>query len=403
MSALRVPLALGAIAAVVALACSDNSGPGVTPRTIEIISGDGQGALPGEIAPEPLRVRVVGSDQQPLAGASVGWTVTSGEATVAPAQSRTDARGEAETRVTINGTSSVEVRATVGGLSPVTFSIPVLDPCLITSARPISLDVTVTGTLQALDCGLLEGRFLDLYSFRISSQQLVTLRVRATTFDPLGVIFAREPNGGYFDRGSVADTVDANRVAVGRWILPAGDYLVASTSWDGPATGAYELLLSTTSAAPEGCAPVWIMRGVTTAQVLAATDCTDSPGPFHRDVFLLILWFGERVTLTHSSAAFAPRLRLLRRGGALIAEADGSATGTALINFTSDETALYIVHATSALAEKSGAYTLAVITPGPGAAASRINSSDAPVLGSARILSSHVQGSLSSQGTGRHR
>lgn len=362
MSARRLHFALGAIVALAGLACSDGTGP-VTPSVIEIVAGDGQGALPGEMAPDPLRVRVTGSDGQPLAGATVGWAVTSGQATVAPTESRTDAGGHAETRVTINGTSSVAVRATVGGLSPVTFSIPVLDPCQITSARPISLDVPVTGTLQALDCDLFEGGFLDLYSFRLGSQQLVTLRVRATTFDPVGIIFSRESNGGYFDRGFVADTVDASRLAVGRWILPAGDYIVAPTSGDGLVTGAYELLLSATSAAPGGCEPVWVMRGITTAQVLAPTDCTDALGPFHRDVFFIVIWRGERVTLTHSSAEFAPRLRLLRRGGALITEADGSATGTALISFTSDETSLYIVHATSALAGRSGAYTLAVIAP----------------------------------------
>lgn len=97
---------------------------------------------------------------------------------------------------------------------------------------------------------------------------------------------------------------------------------------------------------------------------------TDSPGPFHRDVFFIILWFGERVTLTQSSAEFAPRLRLLRRLGALITEADGSATGTAAINFTSDETSLYIVHATSVVAARLGAYTLAAINPVAGVSAS---------------------------------
>jgi hypothetical protein len=360
MNARRRRIASRAIIALLALACSDGSGPGVTPRVVEIVSGDGQGALPGEMAPEPLRVRVTGSDGDPLAGATVGWAVTSGEATVNPTQSRTDAAGHAETRVTINGTSSVEVRAMVGGLPPVTFLIPVIDPCVISSARPISLEVTVRGTLQQLDCDLGDGRFRDLYSFSVSGQQLVTLRVRAPTFDPFVTVFSRESNG-YFDRGDAVDTVDASRVAVGRWILPAGDYLVSPTSWDGSVTGAYELLLSATSGPQGGCEPVWVMRGVTTAQVLTATDCTDAPGPFYQDVFFMVLWRSERITLTHSSSEFAPRLRLLRRGGALITEADGSATGTALINFTSDETSLYILHATSALAGRTGAYTLAVI------------------------------------------
>lgn len=155
-------------------------------------------------------------------------------------------------------------------------------------------------------------------------------------------------------------------------------------------TGAYDLLLSPASGAADGCESVFIMRGVTTEQRLATTDCTDTPGPFYRDVFFVILWIGERVTLTQSSAAFAPRLRLLRRGGTLITEADGSVTGTAAITFTSDETSLYIVHATSAVAARSGAYTLAAINPVASASAAPFTAESWPASRRAITVQSSV-------------
>lgn len=370
---MNMPGKLAAVRAIVillVLACSDNTGPGNRPHAIEIVSGDGQGALPGEAAPEPLRVRVTADDGRPIAGASVRWSVTGGEATLTPTQSTTNVDGVAETRVTLGETTSgAEVQATTAGLPPATFSVSALNPCQPSSARPLTIDVTTTGALRTADCNLGDGRFWDFYVFTLGTQQALTARLRTPTFDPFFAIFARTPNGAYYQRGGTFDTVDARRSTVSTWILPAGDYEASASSWDVGVTGAYELMVSPTSGAADGCESVFVMRGVTTEQRLATTDCTDTPGPFYRDVFFVILWVGERVTLTQSSADFAPRLRLLRRTGTLITEADGSATGTAAISFTSDETSLYIVHATSAVAARSGAYTLAAINPLAGASA----------------------------------
>lgn len=222
-----------------------------------------------------------------------------------------------------------------------------------------------------MDCDLGDGRFRDFHAFTLGTQQTLNARLRTPTFDPSFSVFARAPNGAYYQRGGTFDTVDARRSAVSTWILPAGEYEAGASSWDLGVTGAYELTLATASATADRCEGVFVVRGVTTEQRLATTDCTDSPGSFYVDVFFVVLWAGERVTLTQSSGEFAPRLRLLRRSGGLISEADGTATGTALIGFISDETSVYIVHATSVIAGRSGTYTLAVIDPGTAATPSR--------------------------------
>ena len=319
------------------------------------------------------------------------WSVTSGEATLTPSQSTTNGEGVAETRVTLGETASgAEVQATTSGLPPATFSVSALDPCLPSSARPLTIDVLATGMLRTVDCDLGDGRFRDFHAFTLGTQQALTARLRAPTFDPYFSVFARAPNGVYYERGGTVDTDDASRSAVSAWILPAGDYEATASSLDLGVTGAYDLLLSPASGAADGCESVFIMRGVTTEQRLATTDCTDTPGPFYRDVFFVILWIGERVTLTQSSAAFAPRLRLLRRGGTLITEADGSVTGTAAITFTSDETSLYIVHATSAVAARSGAYTLAAINPVASASAAPFTAESWPASRRAITVQSSV-------------
>lgn len=94
---------------LVGLACSDSGAPtppppSITPKALQIVSGDGQRALRGGDLAAPLRVRLIGSDDEPLSGTAVQWTVTEGQATIDPAQSTTGPSGEAETRVTLGAT-----------------------------------------------------------------------------------------------------------------------------------------------------------------------------------------------------------------------------------------------------------------------------------------------------------
>ena len=132
------PAACIALLALSALACGDDGGgDGLTPppppppppsvQELQIVSGNGQIARPGA-AVAPLRVRVVGSDGAPFAGASVEWSVTEGQASLDPARGPTDAAGEAETHVEQGTVGAIVVRAEVASLTPVTFSITIVNP-----------------------------------------------------------------------------------------------------------------------------------------------------------------------------------------------------------------------------------------------------------------------------------
>ena len=129
---LKYAALLSVLLALSALACGDGTAPdppAISPQELQIVAGDGQMAATGTAVAAPLRVRVIGSDDQPLAGATVRWSITMGQATLAPSQSTTNASGDAETQVTLGTTvGPVGVRATVANLTPVTFSITAVDP-----------------------------------------------------------------------------------------------------------------------------------------------------------------------------------------------------------------------------------------------------------------------------------
>jgi Big-like domain-containing protein len=368
MCRLHSPAAvLAGLLAVAGLACGGNDSntgpPPVTPTELRLVSGDNQGALRGDGADEPLRVRALGSDAQPAPGAPVRWAVTQGEATLEPTQSVTDVNGDTETHFTAGAAlGDVLVSATLEGAAPVVFTVTTLDPCFW--MKRLELETTATGVLRPLDCPDESGLFWDLYAFTVPTQQAVTIRTHADNFDTRSWLL--NFNGlRFLGRAGMIDSTDTDHEAVVKVILAPGDYLAGASAFRVGTTGSYELRVSGTSAEAGSCEDeVWIVRGITTDQQLTPSDCVDSSGRVYQDAFSLILWAGERVSLTQTSSQFRPRLRLLRRSGAVLAEVDGTAQGAATIDFTADlARGEYIVVASSTNAQQSGAYGLAVTEP----------------------------------------
>lgn len=363
----KCPSVLGTLLALSALACGGNDSntgpPPVTPTELRLVSGDNQGALRGDGAGEPLRVRALGSDAQPAPGASVRWALAQGEAILEPTQNVSDVNGEAETRFTAGATlGTVLVSATVEGAAPVVFTVTTLDPCFW--MKRLRLETTASGVIRPLDCPDESGLFWDLYAFTVPTQQAVTIRTQSDNFDTRSWLL--NFNGlRFLGRAGMVDSTETHHEAVVKVILTPGDYLAGASTFRVGTTGPYELRVSGTPAEAGSCEEeVWVVRGITTDQQLTPTDCVDSSGRFYRDAFSLILWAGERVSFTQTSSQFRPRLRLLRRSGDVLAEADGDAAGAATIDFTADLTrGEYIVAASSANAQRSGAYSLTVTEP----------------------------------------
>jgi hypothetical protein len=360
--------------ALQSVACSDPGGPDVTPRELQQLSGGEQTSRRGDDAPQPLRVRVMGSDGQPLGGATVQWTVASGQAAMDPATSATNASGEAEARVTnIATVGDVVIRASVQGFPSLiaTFIVTALDPCLIESIPAYELGTSLTGALRPLDCEFSDGSLHDFYRFALTAQQAVSIRVRSDSIAPpeIGLWNLQENR----NRGSVVTSAFEARMKA---ILAPGVYAIGVTSLSLPAFGPYELASSQTSTSAEQCEVVFVVRGIAVAQQLAPTDCADDAGAFH-DMFHLALHTDDRVILTMASTQFGPRIRLVHElSGEVMADVDGSATGVAMIDFTAQSTAMYTIHSSSAAAQQSGTYTLAVSHPPSAAVKPRLTSVD---------------------------
>ncbi len=77
--------------------CSDDAPtePVETPG-LTIVSGNGQSGIAGQELDDPLIIRVTTESGEPVEGASVAWTVTTGGGSADPGPLTTDANGEAQ-------------------------------------------------------------------------------------------------------------------------------------------------------------------------------------------------------------------------------------------------------------------------------------------------------------------
>ena len=96
---------------------------GPLPATLEIVSGNGQQAAPGDILAQPLMIEVRDQYGNPLTGAAVTFTVTAGGGALSVTNATTGASGRAATTLTLGrrpGTNIVV--ATVSDVDPASFT-----------------------------------------------------------------------------------------------------------------------------------------------------------------------------------------------------------------------------------------------------------------------------------------
>jgi hypothetical protein len=221
----------------------------------------------------------------------------------------------------------------------------------------MTTESTVDGRLHPLDCDFFAGRLADFYGFNVSAQQAISAHSQSGVFDTALWFW----NVGYtWAVGFELDSTDVTRDATLKAILHPGTWVVGVTSTAVGATGAYTLRVSTVSESADACERIWVTAGITTAQELVSTDCVNPSDGSHYDAFLIALHQGAHVTITHSSTAFGPVLRLIRASGQLVAEANGNTSGVATLDVTSDSSAAYRLVASASDAQATGGYTLTI-------------------------------------------
>lgn len=93
------------------------------PSRVNIVGGSNQQGRLGQPLAQPLVVQVLDDTGAPVAGVAVQWSVTRGDAELNPSVSTTGTDGRASTVVTPRSVGEIDVRATVGGVDPVTFTV----------------------------------------------------------------------------------------------------------------------------------------------------------------------------------------------------------------------------------------------------------------------------------------
>ncbi len=127
--------------------------------SLVIVSGSGQSAAPGARLADSLVVRVTDQFGNAVRDATVAWTPVGDAGTVSPASGKTDVNGRAATAWTLGATGGPkEVRATAGGLAPVSFSA---------AGTIIFANVTAGGRHS---CGLDEGGVAYCWGFNGDGQ-----------------------------------------------------------------------------------------------------------------------------------------------------------------------------------------------------------------------------------------
>lgn len=314
-----------------------------------------QGIVNTTVTTQPA-VIVRDQHNNPLQGAIVTFAVTAGGGTVVPTSEPTGADGIARvvdwTLGPASGTNTLT--ATVNGLAPVVFTAIAVDPC---EATNINLGAVINSSLAQGACQLTTGEFVVFYKFTITSTRGVRIRQSSAAFDTYLLLL--DADGDVVaENDDISTPTNLNSELFA--LLPAGTYIVGATSFDVGETGAFELRVEEASASVTNCTPYFTVRGISTPQSLANTDCNDSG--FFSDTWVVFIEAGQQVTIDMMSSQVDAFLFLFDAGFNFIAQNDDrdGSTNDARIVYTPTVSGYYIISASSAAAGESGSYTLGV-------------------------------------------
>lgn len=119
----RLALCATMLMTLSAVACEDKGG-GVFEPTVQVVRGDQQEAIAGQMVSDFLTVQALDNEGHPVPGVPVSWTVTSGGGSLSQVVTTTDAFGRAIAAWTLGTTAGVQsVTATLEGYDqPVVFT-----------------------------------------------------------------------------------------------------------------------------------------------------------------------------------------------------------------------------------------------------------------------------------------
>jgi hypothetical protein len=327
---------------------------------LAVSAGDNQTAPAGSAVSIPPAVVVQDANGNLKSGVTVTFSVSEGGGSVAGATATSNASGVAAVGSWTLGPAigNNTLVASTPGATSVTFKAVASNAkCAARTAHV--LGSTSGGTLETDDCTYPDGSFVDFFSVTLPGPNAYLFRQGAPFDTYLDLSLA--------DGTVIAENDDETETSFNsgiRALLPAGNYLLGAGSFEPAVTGNYNLSSQVVSTDNTGCDVWFVIRGVTTSQSLASSDCQFSQAstPFYTDRYFVLLRAGQSITITMSSTAVDSYLELDRLSGGRVAQNDNrdATTKDARIMFTATATDYYVIFARSAIASQTGAYSLDV-------------------------------------------
>jgi hypothetical protein len=219
----------------------------------------------------------------------------------------------------------------------------------------------VSGALGTTDCRF-DVYYTDFFELAApTGPQGLTLTMTSLTFDTYLDLYQR-PGGRVAFNDDIDTTTNNSRLNA---IVPAGNYLIAPSSFLPLQVGAYSLTAQTRPVALSGCTVVWTTRGIVIGDSVTTADCVDSTGgPHYADIVALYLEAGSVLKVLHQSAAFDAALFLENGAGVSVASNNDSANATTTTNaylvYPVVLTGPYLLFVATHAASATGPYTLTI-------------------------------------------
>jgi len=325
-------------------------------------TGDNQLADPGTAVTVPPSVKVTDSVGTPVSGATVVFSVGDGLGTVTGATPITNSAGVAAVGSWKLGPQpgvTNTLLVTVGNIAETfTATTTGTNPCTLQVAYTIG--TTANGELSTADCLDSGGYYTDYFQTAVPSAGGYLFGETSTAVDAYLILYDR--NGvpiGVNDDDFYTHAQDSRLKA----LLPPATFVLAASSYDPKAVGTYNLTSTPTSTSIDNCEDDFIMRGVTVAETLTATDCVNSG--FYSDDLYIFLAAGQSVTVTMSSTDFDAFLEMYSLSGTTVTtvasnDNKDSTTTDAQVTFTATTSDFYLIAPTTKVSGALGAYTLVV-------------------------------------------
>lgn len=225
-------------------------------------------------------------------------------------------------------------------------------------APPIAAQ-QLTGDLAQGDATLQSGEFVDTFPLQAVQGQQVEIALSSDQFDTY-VAVTGPNNFQEFNDDDTQNGVRNSRLVV--TIPSTGQYTIHVTSYAPGESGAYQLAIRPSNAAPPGAALAGDAQSVIAGQAMSGTlqagDTTLNSGEFI-DTFSFTGQAGQRVVVDMRSSAFDPYLIVRSPSGAQEDNDDASSTDrNARVETTLAESGEYRIGATSYRPGETGAYVV---------------------------------------------